>query len=64
MRNEVIFDKSGIPDIMVAFTPDELGLPAELKGRKVEAYLIGKYPATMIDGVRSGSARPRAPAGT
>ena len=36
---------------MVAFTPDELGLPAELKGRKVEAYLIGKYPATMIDGV-------------
>lgn len=51
MRNEVIFDKSGIPDIMVAFTPDELGLPAELKGRKVEAYLIGKYPATMIDGV-------------
>lgn len=51
MRNEVIFDKSGIPDIMVAFTPDELGLPAELKGRKVEAYLIGKYPATMIKGV-------------
>lgn len=51
MRNEVIFDKSGIPDIMVAFTPDELGLPAELKGRKVEAYLIGKYPATMINGV-------------
>lgn len=51
MRNEVIFDKNGIPDIMVAFTPDELGLPAELKGRKVEAYLIGKYPATMIDGV-------------
>lgn len=51
MKNEVIFDKSGIPDIMVAFTPDELGLPAELKGRKVEAYLIGKYPATMIDGV-------------
>ena len=51
MRNEVIFDKSGIPDIMVAFTPDELGLPAELKGRKVEAYLLGKYPATMIDGV-------------
>ena len=51
MKNEIIFDKSGIPDIMVAFTPDELGLPAELKGRKVEAYLIGKYPATMIDGV-------------
>lgn len=50
MRNEVIFDDRGIPDIMVAFMPDELGLPAELKGRKVEAYLIGKYQATMIDG--------------
>ena len=37
MRNEVIFDDRGIPDIMVAFMPDELGLPAELKGRKVEA---------------------------
>lgn len=51
MKNEVIFDSRGIPDIMVSFTPDELGLPAELKGRKVEAYLIAKYPATMIDGV-------------
>lgn len=51
MRNEVIFDSRGIPDIMVSFTPDELGLPAELRGRKVEAYLIGKYPATLIDGV-------------
>ena len=51
MKNEVIFDNRGIPDIMVSFTPDELGLPAELKGRKVEAYLIGKYPATLISGV-------------
>lgn len=51
MKNEVIFDNRGIPDIMVTFTPDELGLPAVLKGRKVEAYLIGKYPATLIDGV-------------
>lgn len=51
MKNEVIFDGRGIPDIMVSFTPDELGLPAELKGRKVEAYLIAKYPATMIGGV-------------
>lgn len=51
MRNEVIFDKSGRPDIMVAFTPDELGLPAELKGRKVAEYLISKYPNAMIDGV-------------
>lgn len=51
MKNEVIFDHRGIPDIMVSFTPDELGLPAELRGRKAEAYLIGKYPATLIDGV-------------
>ncbi len=51
MRNEVIFDGRGIPDIMVTFTPDELGLPAELKGKKVSEYLIGKYPATLIDGV-------------
>lgn len=51
MRNEVIFDSRGIPDIMVAFTPDELGLPAELKGRKVDEYLIAKYQATLIGGV-------------
>lgn len=51
MRNEVIFDKSGIPDIMVVFTPDELGLPATLKGRKVSEYLISKYPNTLIGGV-------------
>lgn len=51
MYNEIIFDSKGIPDIMVAFAPNELGLPSELKGRKVEAYLIGKYTATMIDGM-------------
>lgn len=51
MRNEVIFDKSRIHDIMVAFTPDELGLPAELNGRKVSEYLISKYPNTLINGV-------------
>lgn len=51
MRNEVIFDSRGIPDIMAAFTPDELGLPAELKGKKVSEYLISKYPNTLIDGV-------------
>lgn len=51
MRNEIIFDKSGIPDIMVVFTPDELGLPATLKGRKVSEYLISKYPNTLIGGV-------------
>lgn len=51
MRNEVIFDGRGIPDIMVVFTPDELGLPATLKGKKVKEYLISKYPNTLIDGV-------------
>lgn len=50
MRNEIIFDEKGNPDIMVAFTPNELGLPSILKGRRVEAYLIGKYIATMVDG--------------
>ena len=51
MRNEVLFDKKGRPDIMVAFTPDELGLPPELRGKTVKEYLISKYPNTMIDGV-------------
>ena len=51
MRNEVLFDKKGRPDIMVAFTPDELGLPSELRGKTVKEYLISKYPNTIIDGV-------------
>lgn len=51
MRNEVIFDSRGIPDILVVFTPDELGLPAEIKGRAVKEYAISKYPNTMIEGV-------------
>lgn len=51
MKNEIMYDKSGRPDIMVAFTPDELGLPATLKGRKVAEYLISKYPNTLIGGV-------------
>ena len=51
MRNEVLFDKKGRPDIMVAFTPDELGLPSELRGKTVKEYLISKYPNTLIDGV-------------
>lgn len=51
MRNEVLFDKNGRPDIMVAFTPDELGLPSELRGKTVKEYLISKYPNTLIDGV-------------
>lgn len=50
MRNEVIFDDRGIPDILVVYTPDELGLPATLRGKAVKEYAIGKYPNTMIDG--------------
>ena len=51
MKNEVIFDSRGIPDIMVVFTPDELGLPAEIKGKVVKEYAISKYPNTLIWGV-------------
>ena len=50
MRNEVIFDDRGRPDILVVFTPDELKLPDTLKDRKVKEYAISKYPNTMIDG--------------
>lgn len=50
MRNEVIFDDRGRPDILVVFTPDELRLPDTLKGKKVKEYAISKYPNTMIDG--------------
>lgn len=51
MRNEVIFDNRGIPDIMVVFTPDELGLPAEIRGKAVKEYAISKYHNTLIGGV-------------
>lgn len=51
MRNEVIFDNRGIPDIMVVFTPDELGLPAEIGGKVVKEYAISKYHNTLIGGV-------------
>lgn len=50
MRNEVIFDDRGIPDILVVYTPDELGLPATLKGKAVKEYAISKYPNTVIGG--------------
>ena len=33
MKNEIIFDNRGIPDIMAVFTPDELGLPAKNQGQ-------------------------------
>lgn len=51
MRNEVIFDSLGIPDVMVVFTPDELGLPAEIRGKAVKEYAISKYPNTLIGDV-------------
>lgn len=51
MRNEVIYDKNGRPDIMVVFSPSELGLPDTLRGRKVKEYAISKYQNTLIDGV-------------
>ncbi len=47
MRNEVIFDSRGISDTMVVFTPDELGLPAEIRGKAVKEYAISKYPNTL-----------------
>lgn len=50
MKNEVIFDDRGIPDILVVYTPDELGLPATLKGKAVKEYAISKYPNTVIGG--------------
>lgn len=50
MRNDVIFDDRGIPDILVVYTPDELGLPATLKGKAVKEYAISKYPNTLIGG--------------
>lgn len=51
MRNEIIFDNRGIPDIMVVFTPDELGLPTEIRGKAVKEYAISKYTNTLIGGV-------------
>lgn len=36
---------------MVTFSPEELGLPNILKGRKVKEYAISKYPNTLIDGI-------------
>lgn len=51
MKNEIIYDKTGRPDIMATFTPDELGLLAELNGRAVSEYCISKYQNTLINGV-------------
>lgn len=51
MNNRILYDAKGRPDIMVTFTPEELGLPAVLKGRQVKEYMIAKYPFTLIEGV-------------
>ena len=51
MNNRILYDAKGRPDIMVAFTPEELGLPAVLKGRPVKEYMIAKYPFTLIEGI-------------
>ena len=53
MRNEIIFDNRGIPDIMVVFTPDELGLSAEIKGKTVKEALTVTNKTVMeaLDGL-------------
>lgn len=56
MKNEVIFDKEGRPDIVVTYTAEELAeaLGADhpvltVNGRRISELCIGKYPATMIE---------------
>ena len=51
MNNRILYDAKGRPDIMVAFTPEEIGLPTVLKGRPVKEYMIAKYPFTLIEGI-------------
>ena len=46
MRNEVIFDDRGRPDILVVFTPDELKLPDTLKGQEGEGVRDQQVPPT------------------
>lgn len=50
MRNEILTDSKGNLDYMVVFTPQELGLPDEIKGRKVKEYLISKYTNSVVEG--------------
>ncbi|MBQ3406305.1 MAG: hypothetical protein IJH11_03580 [Lachnospiraceae bacterium] len=50
MRNEIIYDEKGNPDVMVTFAPDEFGLPETLKGRPVKEYCISKYQNYVVDG--------------
>lgn len=58
MKNEIIFDAAGRPDIVVTYTAEELteALGADhpvltVKGRKISELCVGKYPATLIEGV-------------
>ena len=58
MRNEIIFDKHGRPDIVVTYTAAELeellgkNHPVlTVKGRRISELCVGKYPATMIEGL-------------
>lgn len=56
MKNEIIFDKAGRPDIVVTYTAEELAeaLGADhpvltVKGRRISELCVGKYPAIMIE---------------
>lgn len=58
MKNEIIFDAKGRPDIVVTFTAAELedALGKDhpvltVNGRRISELCIAKYPATMIEGI-------------
>lgn len=58
MKNEIIYDAKGRPDIVVTYTAEELAeaLGADhpvltVKGRRIAELCIGKYNATMIEGI-------------
>lgn len=51
MRNEIIIDLKGNIDSMVIFAPEELGLAAEINGKRVKEYWISKYQNTIINGI-------------
>ena len=58
MRNEIIYDNKGRPDIVVTYTAAELeellgkDHPVlTVKGRKISELCIAKYPASMIEGL-------------
>lgn len=53
-ENVVIFDKNGLPSIMVKFTPED-GKPLDpmfiIKGQRAKAIYISKYGNTLVKGV-------------